>query len=697
MDNRKFVSLLAPGVDEEELAKKADLVDGKVPASELPSYVDDVIEYASLADFPAEGEGSKIYVALDTGFTYRWGGSEYTQIGGQDLSDYYTKTEADALLAGKQQVGDYATNAALESGLATKQAVGDYATNTALADGLAMKQNVGDYATNSALQAGLATKQDVGDYATNSALTAGLATKQDVGDYATNTALSEGLATKQPVGDYATRAELAALPDLEIVTYQDQTPLTEAQLAKAVDGKLAIYCNGRLYTKYYEGASIINFHAFDIGHNIGSSVNVSDTMRSQEYVILLNRDTRMLSNTGAMPVSSIGDYAANFLDAATAPAVDGKKLIREANLALYATSSALTSGLAAKQDTLVSGTNIKTVNGSSILGSGDLVIDAEPTEATELEIRRLFRTKYDIVTTVVNGSYAGDTELWTKETAAVNIAADNGYLLPETIAVSGAAYTYDDITGAIALSAVTGNVSINAECELIPPPPGGELVKGDIIHFDALGDGTQKRFKVMKVDENNTTLMSLDDSISSVYNKPSVTDVFDDGKSYQKYEDSALDSMINTTYYNSLSARVKAAIIPTNRIQSCYRRIDGASGLSTDLKIQASNNIVYGYNKVTQKTVGNRNCFALDIDDIKDYFGDSIDVINYTDIVNTFFNETVTDYIWTASAHVDNHYGTTAFGIGSYFGFLNGQYSDNNYTVRPVFRINLSTIEYSKE
>lgn len=33
------------------------------------------------------------------------------------------------------------------------------------------------------------------------------------------------------------------------------------------------------------------------------------------------------------------------------------------------------SGLAAsKQDTLVSGTNIKTINGSSVLGSGDLVI-----------------------------------------------------------------------------------------------------------------------------------------------------------------------------------------------------------------------------------------------------------------------------------------------------------------------------------
>lgn len=40
----------------------------------------------------------------------------------------------------------------------------------------------------------------------------------------------------------------------------------------------------------------------------------------------------------------------------------------------YANTKALVDGLATKQDTLVSGTNIKTINGSSILGSGDLSV-----------------------------------------------------------------------------------------------------------------------------------------------------------------------------------------------------------------------------------------------------------------------------------------------------------------------------------
>ena len=69
---------------ETEVGGKADLVDGKVPSSQLPSYVDDVVEYASLSAFPETGESGKIYVALDTNKTYRWSGSAYVMVGGDD-------------------------------------------------------------------------------------------------------------------------------------------------------------------------------------------------------------------------------------------------------------------------------------------------------------------------------------------------------------------------------------------------------------------------------------------------------------------------------------------------------------------------------------------------------------------------------------------------------------------------------------
>lgn len=66
------------------------MVNGLVPAAQLPSYVDDVLESSDAAHFPSAGEKGKIYVAIDTGYTYRWSGSEYVQIGGQDLSNFVT-------------------------------------------------------------------------------------------------------------------------------------------------------------------------------------------------------------------------------------------------------------------------------------------------------------------------------------------------------------------------------------------------------------------------------------------------------------------------------------------------------------------------------------------------------------------------------------------------------------------------------
>lgn len=54
---------------------------GKVPSSQLPSYVDDVIERDSRNDFPLTGETGKIYVDKRTNKTYRWSGSDYIVIG----------------------------------------------------------------------------------------------------------------------------------------------------------------------------------------------------------------------------------------------------------------------------------------------------------------------------------------------------------------------------------------------------------------------------------------------------------------------------------------------------------------------------------------------------------------------------------------------------------------------------------------
>jgi hypothetical protein len=98
------------GVD---LSTKADLVNGLVPSTQLPSYVDDVLEYANQAAFPVTGEAGKIYVALDNNRIFRWSGSTYIEItsavGISGTTNYLSKfTSATAL--GNSQIFDNGTN-----------------------------------------------------------------------------------------------------------------------------------------------------------------------------------------------------------------------------------------------------------------------------------------------------------------------------------------------------------------------------------------------------------------------------------------------------------------------------------------------------------------------------------------------------------------------------------------------------------
>ena len=78
------------------LVAKANLVGGKVPASELPSYVDDVIEgyYYNGAFYsdsghtnPITAETGKIYVDKSTESCYRWSGSQYIKISSANVDD----------------------------------------------------------------------------------------------------------------------------------------------------------------------------------------------------------------------------------------------------------------------------------------------------------------------------------------------------------------------------------------------------------------------------------------------------------------------------------------------------------------------------------------------------------------------------------------------------------------------------------
>lgn len=79
--------------------------DKKIPQEQLPSFVDSVLEFNGLANFPENGETSKIYMDTSTELIYRWSGSRYIEVSpSQGNQDSQTKlqTSRDISITGGQ-------------------------------------------------------------------------------------------------------------------------------------------------------------------------------------------------------------------------------------------------------------------------------------------------------------------------------------------------------------------------------------------------------------------------------------------------------------------------------------------------------------------------------------------------------------------------------------------------------------------
>lgn len=123
--------------------------DAKIPALFMPSYVDDVLEFASLSNFPASGEAGKIYVAIDTNLVYRWSGVTYIEISPSPGSTDSVPEGAVNRYFTDARVLTVATPAAIGAATTAQGAKADTAIQSAaLNAGLALKANVAGAWTN---------------------------------------------------------------------------------------------------------------------------------------------------------------------------------------------------------------------------------------------------------------------------------------------------------------------------------------------------------------------------------------------------------------------------------------------------------------------------------------------------------------------------------------------------------------------
>lgn len=200
------------------------------------------------------------------------------------------------------------------------------------------------------------------------------------------------------------------------------------------------------------------------------------------------------------------------------------------------------------------------------------------------------------------------------------------------------------------------------------------VVKGQIVTMSDLGltdvdanaDSTADTFRVLSVDGTNIKLLAMD-SYKSVYFNTAGTNT---------YAGSTLDTEM-TNYYNALPVDVKTAIVAQNIVQSIYLR---SYPISTT-------------NRTGQNDVGERYVYALDVDDVISYLGDSYTASPCIALNQMFFGddagEKAFDSVWLRSA-----YAGTATKVFDVYGFggdvsVDSVCYDGYFEVRPAFVLDL--------
>lgn len=190
-----------------------------------------------------------------------------------------------------------------------------------------------------------------------------------------------------------------------------------------------------------------------------------------------------------------------------------------------------------------------------------------------------------------------------------------------------------------------------------------------------------------------------DISTSQEYNATSKTGTFTNGTTGQSYVGSDLDTYLNTTWYNTLTSTVKAAIVPESRTQYMYQYYDNPNTPNTptytyQYQYNWSDSDYENVNLTDSILIGNRNIFALDLKDIFDYFGKVC--ITSNELMELWTNQTSAvsgKYWWLSSANADNP--DNAWGVNGDNGNLNNNDVDNANAVRPDLK-NLRPVLLSK-
>lgn len=262
--------------------------------------------------------------------------------------------------------------------------------------------------------------------------------------------------------------------------------------------------------------------------------------------------------------------------------------------------------------------------------------------------------------------------------------------LPKTL-INGTAYTVQGgkcmVNGTV-YNILKGRTLIDGTGWDIAFPSAIEMpAKGDLITMNL--DGTDRLYRVLKIVDGTTV------EVLGMWNVSTSTAF--DSNATNTYRDNALDTYLNTTWYNTLSTAAKNAIVAKDINQYQYTYNSSAYNQTTH-----SSYADYS-TKALKANVGNRYVYALDVEDIEMYFGGTGGSVNdktpgtfsKIDLLQMFWNQTstISQYPWSRSA---------LSSFSDYVWHVHGKYGRVDYSganvkdaARVSFQIDLSKIDFT--
>ena len=330
-------------------------------------------------------EGGGITDAPSDGKMYGRKNAQWSEVVIPDTSDILTKTEAASTY---QPKGEYLTSIPDEYVTDTELSGKGYLTEIPSEYVTDEELNGKGYATTSQLDAKLNTETYNSDKAT-------FATKEELSSKANTSDLSNYLQTSVAESTYAKKSEIPEEYTLPIATAEALGGIKVGAGLSINPGTGVLNVTGGATADSVDWANVTSkpetFKPEAHQHVTADVTDLQDKLdakadktaiadmatqtwvTSQGYLTshqdISNLATKQEVTEGLAGKQDKGDYALK------SELPDISELATKAELASKADASAL----ASKQDTLVSGTNIKTINGETILGSGDIEVEGEPT------------------------------------------------------------------------------------------------------------------------------------------------------------------------------------------------------------------------------------------------------------------------------------------------------------------------------